>query len=134
MHPLLLGQLTRLIDVAEQDDASGPNTKLLGHVVSLMLEDIPQDPENAKYRHGGAIAAAHREWFRGKTGHGRFRLFYRFSTSAKAIVYAWLNDEESLRTRGAKTDAYRVFGKMLADGNPPSGRNALDRSVGSVTP
>jgi toxin YhaV len=90
-----------------------------------MLEEIPRDPGNAKYRHGGAIGGGHREWFRGKTGNGRYRLFYRFSTSGKAIVYAWLNDEESLRTRGAKTDAYRVFAAMLDDGNPPADWEAL---------
>ena len=94
-----------------------------------MVDDIPQDPANPRYRHGGAIAGTHREWFRGKTGNGRYRLFYRFSTSAKVIVYAWLNDEESLRTRGSTTDAYRVFAKMLDDGNPPSGWDALISAV-----
>jgi toxin YhaV len=36
------------------------------------------------------------------------------------IVYGWLNDEESLRTRGSRTDAYAVFAKMLRQGNPPA--------------
>lgn len=125
MHPLLLDQLLRLIAAAEREPTGGPNKKLLRHVVSLMVDDIPRDPGHPRYRHGGAIAGAHREWFRGTTGNGRYRLFYRFSTKAQVIVYAWLNDEESLRTRGSRTDAYEVFARMLADGNPPSTWDAL---------
>jgi toxin YhaV len=30
-----------------------------------------------------------------------------------------VNGENTLRTHGARTDAYAVFGKMLSSGNPP---------------
>lgn len=40
-------------------------------------------------------------------------------------MYAWLNDERSLRTYGASTDPYAVFAGMLDDGNPPADWNAL---------
>jgi toxin YhaV len=46
-------------------------------------------------------------------------LFFRYDSRAKIIVYAWVNDEKSLRTYGARTDAYAVFSKMLTNGNPP---------------
>lgn len=53
-----------------------------------------------------------------KCGGGRFRLFFRYSTSAKIIVFAWVNDETTLRIYGSKSDAYAVFRKMLDKGNP----------------
>ena len=62
---------------------------------------------------------------------------YRFQSGARIIVYAWVNDENSLRTYGSSTDAYAVFAKMLNEGNPPdsfdslvaaaSSRSAIDR-------
>ena len=128
-HPLLVAQLATLADAADQEPAPpaapGPNRKLLAHVHALMFDDIPQDPGAARYRHGGAIPGGHRAWFRGKTGNGRYRLFYRYDSTARIIVYAWINDRESLRTYGSKTDAYRVFGDMLAAGNPPSDWDTL---------
>jgi toxin YhaV len=35
------------------------------------------------------------------------------------IVFAWVNDAETLRTYGSRNDAYAVFRAMLEDGNPP---------------
>ncbi|MGH7624667.1 MAG: type II toxin-antitoxin system YhaV family toxin [Gemmatimonadaceae bacterium] len=123
-HPLFLSQLERLTDRATREAASrqgteGPATKLLGHILDLVFEKIPQDPGGSTYRHGGALGGGHKQWFRAKTGNGRFRLFFRFHSTHKIIVYAWLNDDQSLRTRGARTDAYGVFARMLNAGNPP---------------
>lgn len=57
---------------------------------------------------------------RGNLSRGqRFRLFLRFDTKAKVIIYAWVNDEDTKRTYGSKNDAYAVFRKMLDNGNPP---------------
>ena len=128
-HPLLVAQLTRLTDAAEREPAPpalpGPNRKLLAHVHDLMTDKIPQDPGAAQYRHGGTILGGHREWFRGKTGHGRYRLFYRFDSVARVIVYAWINDTDTLRAYDSSTDAYVVFGKMLASGKPPKDWDTL---------
>ncbi|WP_082766388.1 type II toxin-antitoxin system YhaV family toxin [Paramesorhizobium deserti] len=62
-------------------------------------------------------------------GNGRFRLFFRYDTSAKIIIFAWVNDETTLRTYGAKTDAYKVFKGMLDDGNPPDDWAALHKAA-----
>lgn len=35
------------------------------------------------------------------------------------IVYAWINDERTLRKSGSRTDPYRVFRAMLEAGDPP---------------
>jgi toxin YhaV len=128
-HPLLVAQLTRLTNAADGEPAPpappGPNRKLLAHLQDLMFDKIPQDPGGAQYRHGGTIPGGHRQWFRGKTGNGRYRIFYRYDSRARVIVYAWINDEDSLRTYGSSTDAYAVFGRMLASGNPPNDWDAL---------
>ena len=38
----------------------------------------------------------------------------------RVIVYAWVNDERTLRSAGSKTDPYTVFARMLAQGDPPN--------------
>ena len=130
-HSLFLDQLERLSAKAatESEGAAGqqpgPATKLLAHVLDLVFEKIPQDPASPAYRHGGSLGGSNRQWFRAKTGNGRFRLFFRFHSVHRIIVYAWLNDEQSLRTYGSSTDAYAVFAGMPADGNPPSEWDAL---------
>ena len=99
---------------------NGPATKLLGHVLDLVFDNVPRDPANPAYRHGGTLGGGNREWFRAKTGNGRYRLFFRFHSTFRIIIFAWLNDEETLRTHGSSTDAYAVFAGMLDSGNPPS--------------
>ena len=60
----------------------------------------------------------YRHWRRAKF-LGRFRLFFRFSSAHKTIVYAWVKDETTLRKAGARTDPYAVFMRRLREGNPP---------------
>lgn len=71
------------------------------------------------FRQGGTLGDDHKHWFRAKFGNGRYRLFFRFDSRAKIVIYAWVNDERSLRTYGSKTDAYKVFRDMLDNGSPP---------------
>lgn len=123
-HPLFLSQIESLIVAAEAEHPgptadAGPNTKLLGHLLDLAFDKIPQDPGNPTFRHDGTLGKERRNWFRAKTANGRYRLFYRFQSSARIIVFAWVNDEDSLRTYGSRTDAYAVFTKMLDAGNAP---------------
>jgi len=44
----------------------------------------------------------------------------RFSAEHKIIVYAWVNDEGSLRKSGSRTDPYVLFKAMLESGEPPN--------------
>jgi toxin YhaV len=55
----------------------------------------------------------------------RFRLFFRYDSRAKVIVYAWVNDQQTLRSAGSKADPYLVFERMLGRGNPPDDWAAL---------
>src|SRR5690625_3866582 len=115
-HPLFLDQLEKLTNAVKdlkvrkpdeyQRDAS---TKLLAALNRLVFRTIPADPTATRYRQGPALGKAHRHWFRAKFGNGRFRLFFRYDSTTKIIIFAWVNDEATLRTFGAKTDAYRVF-------------------------
>jgi len=126
LHPLFLDQLARLVAGVERDKqkhprdyTKKPNAKLLNAIRTIAFERIPQDPTDKRYRLGGTLGKNHKHWFRDKFGNGRFRLFFRYDLRAKIIVYVWVNDETTLRTYGATSDAYAVFASMLADGNPP---------------
>lgn len=125
-HPLFLDQLERLAAAAQTAKARDPksyhksaNAKLLKALQTIVFERIPQDPTAARYRQGNTLGDGYKHWFREKFGNGRFRLFFRYDSRAKIIIYAWVNDANTLRTYGAKTDAYAVFASMLESGNPP---------------
>ena len=131
-HPLLLDQLDKLVAAVEAEKKRHPktfqsaaNTKVLAALNDLIFKTIPDDPSRKEYRHGGTLGEEYRHWFRAKFGNGRFRLFFRYSSSMKVIVFAWVNDATTLRQYGAKTDAYAVFGRMLDNGNPPDDWAAL---------
>jgi toxin YhaV len=131
-HPLFLDQLEKLTAAVERAQAKDPhgwrksaNAKLLAALRQLMFETIAQDPSRPEYRQGGTLGDDRKHWFRAKFGAGRFRLFFRYSTKARIIIFAWVNDETTLRTYGAKSDAYAVFHKMLDKGNPPDSWDAL---------
>ena len=127
-HPLLLDQIDRLVTAVMREARPGQdgravsaNAKLLAALYNLMFLQVPQDPTRDQYRQGATLGRDRKHWFRAKFGNGRFRLFFRFDLKAKIIVYAWVNDEHSLRTRGARSDAYATFARMLTAGNPPDG-------------
>ncbi len=131
-HPLLLAQLEKLTAAVEQGKVKDPqgwdrtaNAKVLAAVRSLMFGTVPSDPARPEYRQGGTLGAARKHWFRAKFGNGRFRLFFRYDSRSKVIIFAWVNDESTLRTYDSKTDAYAVFKGMLDKGDPPDDWAAL---------
>ncbi len=123
-----LEALTADVESLATSDPSGykahPKTKLLDTIRRHILEIIPSNPNAPEFRQGNTLGEDNRHWFRVKF-HERFRLFYRFSSKDKIIIYAWINDETTLRKRGAKTDVYQVFQGMLEGGNPPSSFDQL---------
>ncbi len=130
-HDCVAEQLQKL-DIAarraEQNDPQGfesnANVKLINALSHLMLEVVPSDPSRNEYRQGNTLGAAYRHWRRAKIGR-RFRLFFRYDSKANVIVFAWVNDEQTLRSAGSKSDPYAVFEKMLGRDNPPDDWNAL---------
>lgn len=124
-HPLFLDQLDALIDEVEALRAKDPQgygsknaSKRLAAITRLMLQDIPQDPSRKGYQQGSTLGAAHRHWRRAKFFQ-QYRLFFRFHTRSRLIVLGWVNDTDTKRAYGSKSDAYRVFQAMLASGHPP---------------
>ena len=131
-HQQLIEQIERLFAAARTErgkrgpaDTAGPNMKLAAALWHQMLREIPEDPSRPKYRQGGTLGDEHTHWLRTKFGSGRYRLFFRYHTGARVIVFAWVNDAETLRTYGSRTDAYAVFRGMLESGNPPGEWDAL---------
>lgn len=130
-HDCLIEQLQRLHTAARRAEAKDPkghadnaNVKLLRALSHLILDVVPNDPASNVYRQGNTLGPAYRHWRRAKIGR-RFRLFFRYDARAKVIVYAWVNDERTLRSAHSKSDPYAVFEKMLNRGHPPDGWTAL---------
>jgi toxin YhaV len=108
--------------VAEKDPVHYkelPAAKLLATINRYIRKTIPGNPGAAEFRQGNTLGSDNRHWFRAKF-HERYRLFYRFSSREKVIIYAWVNDERTLRKSGARTDPYHVFRAMLQAGDPPN--------------
>jgi toxin YhaV len=125
MHPLFELQLNALISKVEALKAKHPDnyktkndTKRLVAIEALVFDIIPQDPTRPDYRQGATLGAQHKHWFRAKFFQ-QYRLFFRYHQASKIIVYAWVNDETTLRAYDSKTDAYQVFARMLQSGSPP---------------
>jgi toxin YhaV len=124
-HDCVLGQLQKLHAAAErarQQDPQGfdsnANVRLFNALSKLIFEAVPSDPNREAYRQGNTMGPAFRHWPRAKIGR-RFRLFFRFDSKSRIIIFAWVNDENTLRSSGSKSDPYAVFQRMLDRGNPP---------------
>jgi toxin YhaV len=132
-HPLVLDQLEAMIGGVEAARARDPSgysgsraAKLLAATLKVAFEAIPGDPTREDYRQGATLGADNKHWFRAKYLQ-QYRLFFRYrqSGAGKVIVLAWVNDDNSLRAYGSKTDAYATFAKMLKRGNPPDNWETL---------
>ncbi|ELR96451.1 type II toxin-antitoxin system YhaV family toxin [Gloeocapsa sp. PCC 73106] len=125
-HSLFLNQFEeRMVQVEQlrqrypQDYKNKNATKLLAAITRLAFEVIPQDPTRTDYRLGNTLGSDYKHWFRAKFFQ-QYRLFFRYHQEGKIIVLAWVNDESSKRSYNGKTDAYRVFKKMLESGQLPN--------------
>lgn len=134
-HPLFLDQLEGLIEEVEARKARDPETwhqknaaKRLAAIFKLVTEVIPRDPAAPAFRLGASLGMARRHWFRAKFFQ-QYRLFFRFDSASRVIVFAWVNDERTRRAYGSKTDAYAIFKGMLDDGNPPEDFEALRQTA-----
>lgn len=124
-HDCLIEQLNKLCLAAERAKQQDPknysgnaNVRLFAALSKLIFESIPSDPNREEYRQGNTMGFAFRHWRRAKVGR-RFRLFFRFDSKSRIIIFAWVNDEHTLRSSGARKDPYAVFQRMLERGRPP---------------
>lgn len=93
--------------------------KRLVAIRKLVFEVIPANPAHKDFALGNTLSTKYKSWRRAKFFQ-QYRLFFRYDSSSKVIIYSWFNDEQSLRAFGSKTDAYRVFEKMLLGAKPPT--------------
>lgn len=124
-HPCFLRQLRTLVTAVEDARKKDPegyarnaDAKRLKAILTLALDVIPQDPTRPDYRQGDTLGGARKHWFRAKFFQ-QYRLFFRYDTASRIIIYAWVNDESTKRAYGSRTDAYGMFGRMLDTGHPP---------------
>jgi len=130
-HPLFLSQFEALlaqVELLRQQHPDGYGrkkpAKLLAAISKLIFDVIPQDPARPEYRLGDTLGDEYKHWFRAKF-YQQYRLFFRYHKASKVIVFAWVNDEDSLRAYGSSEDAYRVFRRMLESGHPPNDWDGL---------
>jgi len=130
-HPLFKEQYISLktqVEALRNKDPKGylkkNATKRLAAIQRLIFELIPHDPISPEFRQGSTLGDDNKHWFRAKFFQ-QYRLFFRYHLGSKIIVYAWVNDENNKRAYGSKTDAYKVFEKMLNSGHPPEGWDEL---------
>ena len=134
-HPLFLDQIEAPIEEVEARKKRDPSTyrtkncaKRLAAITRLVTRDIPADPAQVQFRQGGSLGADRRHWFRARFFQ-QYRLFFRFDTASRIIVLAWVNDDDTLRAYGSRTDAYATFRSMLDRGDPPDDFETLLRSA-----
>jgi len=120
----LVGEVKRLRATDAEGYKEHPKAKLLKRILDLIETQIPRDPGANEYSLGNTLGPSHRHWRRAKF-LGRFRLFFRYSSKANVIIYAWVNDESTLRQAGGRNDPYSVFGGLLRKGRPPDDWDAL---------
>ncbi|MEI5638308.1 MULTISPECIES: type II toxin-antitoxin system YhaV family toxin [unclassified Pseudoalteromonas] len=138
-HPLFSEQYLELkaqVEDLKEKDPTGyvkkNATKRLAAIQKLIFQVIPQDPASPDFRQGSTLGSDNKHWFRAKFFQ-QYRLFFRYHLESKVIVYAWVNDEKNKRAYGSKTDAYKVFEKMLKSGNPPEGWDDLLKAAKDET-
>lgn len=137
-HPLFQARLAELVRQVARDRDKHPETFRSRaaaqqlRAIRKIIRDVPMDPASSAYLQGNTLGGDRRHWRRAKFLQ-QFRLFFRFSAEQRVIVFAWVNDDDTLRAYGSRRDAYRVFSAMLADGNPPDDLSALLRQCAPLS-
>lgn len=127
----LVGEVEQLRSEDPRAYRAHPSTKRLAAILRLVTEIIPQDPNAPVFRQGNTLGPANRHWFSAGFFE-RYRLFFRFRSDVRVIVYAWVNDDDTLRARGSRSDAYAVFERMLSAGAPPGNWDRLMSEAGRL--
>ena len=127
----LVAEVERLRTADRKGYKQHPKTKLLKRIVDLIEVEIPRDPGASKYALGSTLGPEYRHWRRAKF-LGRFRLFFRYSSKDRVIIYAWINDQNTLRKAGGRNDPYTIFTSLLRKGRPPDGWDALIREAATL--
>ena len=130
-HLEFLGQLEKYREANRQakqkigaDSIHSQHAQRLRALTLSVWTKVPSNPGNPEFRLGDSLGKEHTHWFRDKFLQ-QFRVFFRYSTKSEIIAYGWVNDPDTLREYGSKTDAYQVFRKMLESGKVPNSWDEL---------
>src|SRR5579883_2101508 len=121
-HPVFAERFGALREEAERLKGSlpedqyrqHPTAKLLAGVARLIQQQVPANPNAPDFQLTGDLAK-----FRRAKGRGlppRYRLFWVFSSKARAIIFLYLNDEDTLRKEGSPRDPYQIFSQAAERG------------------
>lgn len=137
-HPHFLDQFARMANDVDFVIARHPDqyhldekVKLFAHLEKRVFEDVPADPASRSWLLGNTLGTTNRAWRRAPFG-GQYRLFFRFDSKARIIIYAWANDESTLRAYENSDDAYRTFQRLLSSGKVPTNWEELLQSSKSL--
>jgi len=130
-HSLFISQIEELLSQVEFLRRKHPTdykkknaTRRLAAIERLVFKIIPQNPAHADYRQGTTLGNSRKHWFRA-IFFQQYRLFFRYHLESKILIFVWVNDTKTKRSYESKTDAYRVFKKMLNKGYPPDDWDTL---------
>ncbi len=70
-------------------------TKRLLAIRKLITVVIPADPNGIQFKLGNTLGSENRHWFRAKFLQ-QYRLFFRFDSKSKIIIYCWVASAEQL--------------------------------------
>ena len=131
VHPACLEQVARYKSRAllaqtkvGSDWAKTTSGKKYLALSNQMQVVVPANPGSPHFRQGNTLGPRFKHWLRAKF-LSRYRLFFRYSSLSKIIVYGWVNDDESLRSYNSESDAYTTFRKMLEAGKVPNSWDEL---------
>ncbi|MGA2401172.1 MAG: type II toxin-antitoxin system YhaV family toxin [Syntrophobacteraceae bacterium] len=129
----LLDELEKDVSFLKENDPEGfrshPKFKLLAGLFKCITEYVPANPNNPRFLLGNTLGTKYNNWRRVKELlPPRYRLFFQFRSDLRDIIFAWFNDENTLRKEGSSTDVYAVFRKMLENEIMPSDFSALKKS------
>lgn len=133
-HPFFIARLSELIRrvqaLIKKDPENfhrHPDYDLYESVSVYVRHHVPSNPNHKDFRQGSTLGKSYRHWFRVKKGlPSRYRLFFQFRSEApKTILYAWFNDERTIRKDGDKNDVYAVFAALLKSKKMPNSYEEL---------
>ncbi len=110
---------------AKQDDPQGcegyANLGLFQTLSRLILEVVPRNPSRDAYVPDSMQGQIGGHWRRVEIGRS-FRLFFRYDSKARVIVFARVHEEQALRSAVSKSVHAATFAKKIGHGNPPDDR------------
>jgi len=122
-HESLILSVEKLRKKNPKNYQAHPKTKLLACIQNAIKKDVPEDPNHKKFSLGNTLGPKFTHWRRVKKKMPpRYRMFFQFRSKyvikkgtnpGKWIIFAWFNDEDTLRKDGSRNDAYVVFKSLL---------------------